>query len=71
MNTCEILSNRIRGYRAKNNISQEYFALECNVSAKVIGKIERCETNPTINTLDKISNVMGITVSELLKEDIS
>ena len=53
------LSKKILDYRAKHNLSQFSFALECNVSPQTICNIERGVQNPSKLTLRKILNVIG------------
>ena len=47
--------------------SQESFAEGCEMSTDMISLIERGKTNPSLNTLAKISKHIGISVSDLLK----
>lgn len=55
----EELSKKIIDYRARHNISQFSFALECNVSPQTICNIERVKQKPSKLTLQKILNVIG------------
>lgn len=53
------LSKKILDYRAKHNLSQFSFALECNVSPQTICNIERGVQKPSKLTLRKILNIIG------------
>ena len=56
----------LRRYRAERGIAQEKLALIAGVDRTMVSKIERELTNPSIETLLKLANVLGVTVSDLL-----
>jgi transcriptional regulator with XRE-family HTH domain len=56
---------RVAELRKDAGYSQETFAFKCNVDRTYIGTIERGEKSPTLNTIDKIAQAIGITKSEL------
>ena len=56
---------RVAELRRSAGYSQEQFAFKCNVDRTYIGTIERGEKSPTLNTIAKIANALGITKSEL------
>lgn len=56
---------RVAELRRKTGLSQEHFAFKCGVDRTYIGTIERGEKSPTLNTIVKIANALGITKSEL------
>jgi transcriptional regulator with XRE-family HTH domain len=60
------LSQRIRELRLKEGYSQEDFADHCGVHRTFMGTIERGETNLSFSNLVKVSQGLGITLSELL-----
>ena len=53
--------------RVKIGWTQEKLASAAGVHINTIGKIERCEISPTIDTVVKIANAMGIKFSTLTK----
>lgn len=55
-------------HRMKEKLSQEQAAELCHISSKYWGKLERGEQAATIDTLEKIAAGLGISVTELLKE---
>lgn len=55
--------------RQKRKLSQEQLALMAELNRNTIGQLERGETSPTIDTLEKIAKVFGISFNELV--DIS
>ena len=59
------IGEQIRYYRNKNGISQETLALIANVNPAYVGQIERGVKSPTINTLKKLSNELGIDLATL------
>lgn len=56
---------RVAELRKNAGYSQEQFAFKCKVDRTYMGTIERGEKSPTLNTIVKISNALGITKSEL------
>ena len=60
------LGQRIRELRLKQGYSQEDFADHCGVHRTFMGTIERGETNLSFLNLVKVSEGLGITLSELL-----
>jgi transcriptional regulator with XRE-family HTH domain len=62
------IATNLRRYRATKGIAQEKLALVAGVDRTMVSKIERELTNPSIETLLKLANVLGVTVSALLAE---
>ena len=56
---------RMRELRARYDISQEELALKSELNRNYIGDIERGEKTPSLITLSKIANGLGITLKEL------
>ena len=56
---------RVAELRKNAGYSQEHFAFKCEVDRTYIGTIERGEKSPTLNTIAKIANALGISKSEL------
>ena len=67
MATGKKLGKNLRKLRLKKNLSQGDFATALNVDRAYISNIENGRMNPTLSTLEKIANALGITSSELLK----
>lgn len=61
-----VLSKRVIEYRKNLGKPQSEMAEEIGISTEELSLIERKLANPTLDTLQKISAHMGITVSELL-----
>ncbi len=62
------IATNLRRYRAERGVAQEKLALIAGVDRTMVSKIERELTNPSIETLLKLANVLGVTVSALLAE---
>lgn len=61
------LGNNIRAIRSEKGISQEELAFKINSARNFIGCIERAEKAPTIITLARIANALGIKLSKLVE----
>ncbi len=60
--------HKIRQERLKQNLSQEELAEKANLHRTYIGMIERAEKNITLINIEKISNSLGVSISELFRE---
>lgn len=65
------LGRRIREERQKLNLTQEKLSESINVSTTYIGQIERGERCPTLDTLIRISNSLGVSIDYLLQESVT
>lgn len=61
----ELVGHRIREYRAKKGLSQEELAHRADLHTAHLGQIERGEKSPTLDSLEKVVNALGITFEEL------
>ena len=64
-----LFGKRVKKFRLKNMMSQEELAEKIDIALNNLGKIERGESFVTAQTLDKISNVLGVEVKELFNFD--
>ena len=60
--------NNLRKYREVNHYSQEEFAEICEISRAYYGRLELGEHSITLDTCAKISQALGIHISELFKD---
>jgi len=60
------LGNRIKTLRKIKGWTQENLAEQAKVSIQHVGEIERGDGNPTLQSLDRLSQGLGITASQLL-----
>lgn len=58
---------RIRQLRLERELSQEAFALECELDRTYVGGIERGERNLALQNIQKIATALGVSMSELMK----
>jgi transcriptional regulator with XRE-family HTH domain len=59
----------LRRIRQEGKLSQEALADKAEFPRSQIARIERGEVNPTINTLKRISDVLGVDISILFQLD--
>ena len=64
-----IIGERIREFRTKQNLSQEELAFASEIHHAYIGKVERGEKCPTVETLYKVANGLKIPLHKLLDID--
>ncbi|MCD6149617.1 helix-turn-helix transcriptional regulator [bacterium] len=63
-----VISKNIKKYRNKLGISQDILSKRANLAFHTIAKIEAGSTpNPTINTVKKIADALGVTLDDLMK----
>ena len=63
-----VLAKHLKRFRMENNISQEEIADMANLSVRGYGKIERCEVNASLDTLDKLVDGTGLSRAQLLTD---
>lgn len=64
------VGQRIRKFRTERKISQEALALSSDIYPAYLGRLERGERCPTIETIYKICDGLKISMSELLDFDV-
>lgn len=62
-----VMAERVKAYRKSLKKTQFELSNEIGISTDELSLIERGETNPRLDTMQKIAAHMGITVSSLLK----
>ena len=62
------LGQRIRNYRTAKGLSQEKLAELAGCHPTYIGQLERGEKNATIESIDKISAALGVSLSRLFEK---
>ena len=60
----EQVGKRIREHRKKAGLSLESLALNAEITPNFLGDVERGVKKPSIDTLESILGVLGITLSE-------
>lgn len=61
------LAANLKQLRAAQGYAQDSLALDSGVHRTMLSKIERCLTNPSLDTLVKLANTLEVTVADLLK----
>jgi transcriptional regulator with XRE-family HTH domain len=67
----EKLASRLRDLRASHGWSLEALAERSGVSRSMISLIERSESSPTANVLDKLAGALGVTLGSFFAETSS
>lgn len=63
----ELVGRNIKRVRVAKGVSQEQLAFDAAIDRSYLGGVERCDENPSVDTLDKIAGVLGIELAELFK----
>ena len=63
----EQLGKNMKRIRAKKKMSQGDIARSLEVDRGYISNIENGKKNPTLATIQKLANALGVTADELLK----
>lgn len=66
--TLQKFGDRVRQERHKLRLSQEELALRAGVHRTYIGMIERAEKNITLENIEKITNALNISLSDIFQE---
>ncbi len=64
------VGQRIKKFRAERKISQEELALSSGIYPAYLGRLERGERCPTVETIYKICDGLKISMSDLLDFDV-
>ena len=60
-----MISNRIKEFRARNNMRQEDLANAVGVRRETIGNLENGRYNPSLVLAWNIAKVFGVTIEEI------
>ena len=61
------LGNAVRELRARRGLSQEWLGYRAELHRNYIGSIERGQINPTLRTLMRLADGLGVPLSELVR----
>lgn len=67
---CEFVGTNLREIRAKMSLSQETVANEASLSVSHYRGIEQGRGNPSIQTLERISDTLNISLQEILMQGV-
>ena len=62
------VGKRIKYYRLQRGLSQEQLALMAGINPAFLGHLERGLKSPTMNTLDKIVEALGMRYNEFFED---
>ncbi|MFB6346162.1 MAG: helix-turn-helix domain-containing protein [bacterium] len=65
----EVISERIKELRQKKDLTQEQLSSLCNYSRTYIGKIERGEKSPSLETLIRLADALNTDLASLFQEE--
>lgn len=66
LSTTEVFGRVLRGLRKEKRFSQETLAFEANLQRNYISLIELGVNQPTISTVFKLANALGVKPHELI-----
>lgn len=61
----KLLGHRIKLFRTRKELSRKYLSQELGISVHTLTKYEQAQREPNIQTLTKISNLLGISLDTL------
>lgn len=64
------VGNRLRELREERNISMRGLAAKSGLSANALSMIERGKTSPSVSTLHKLSEAMGVDITAFFGEPV-
>jgi len=67
MDLKQMIGARIKEIRNKKGITQEQLSERMEINPKYLSSIERGKENPTLNTLIKLSESLGVDLSEIFR----
>jgi len=65
--TTAALGNNVREVRQRKKWTQQELADECGVSRPRISEIESGEYNPSVETIEKIAQKLGVSITRLFQ----
>lgn len=63
------IGKKLKKLRTKNNLSLDQLSSRCSVSKPMLAQIEKGASNPTVNTLWKIANGLGVSFTAFIDEE--
>jgi transcriptional regulator with XRE-family HTH domain len=64
-----IIGNKIRTLRELKEYSQEYVASKLEIAQNTYSKIETNQTKLTIDTLEKIAEILEVSINDILSDE--
>jgi transcriptional regulator with XRE-family HTH domain len=69
MKTSIVIGMNIKIWRVRKNITQRNLANKTKLSQSYFSKLEKGVENPTLDTLTRVADALGIKVGELFDEE--
>lgn len=66
--SCQKFGLVVRNFREEKELSQEKFALIADLHRTYYGGIERGERNPTLTSIVRIADALGVSLEEIFRE---
>ena len=67
---CDLIGEKIKQLRQEKNMSISELAEKAGVAKSYVSSMERnLQSNPSIQFIEKIGNVLGASVNEILRDD--
>ncbi len=63
-----LLAKNVRSLRKDIGLSQEELAFECDIDRTYISKVERGIANPSLLVLNRLAEILGVEIKDLLKK---
>lgn len=63
------VGTRLRSLREQQGLSLRALAKRCGLSINAISLIERGENSPTVSTLHRLANALGVPITDLFQEE--
>ena len=63
------IGQKLKKLRLENQLSLDQLSSRCSVSKPMLAQIERGASNPTVNTLWKIANGLGVSFTAFIDEE--
>ena len=64
------LGKRIKALRKTQKLTQEELGEKAALSYKFVGEVERGEVNPSLDSLMRIANALGVTIGDLFPREV-
>ncbi|MFC4533580.1 helix-turn-helix domain-containing protein [Sphaerisporangium dianthi] len=61
------IANNVRAQRAHRGLTLDALAARSGVSRGMLVQIEQCRTNPSVTTLTRVADALGVTVARLVE----
>ena len=63
----QLVAHNLRRLRVQRGLSQDALAVDAGLDRSYVGRIERAIENPTVDSLDKFAQALGVPIAELLR----